>query len=40
MKELFDFDALKKLISRKDFKFCFDAMNGVAGPFARTIFNI
>jgi phosphoglucomutase len=39
MKQLFDFEAIKNLIQRKDFKFCYDALSGVAGPFAIDIFN-
>ena len=38
MKTIFDFDALRGLIARKDFSFVYDSMNGVAGPFAREIF--
>mmetsp|Transcript_8818 Transcript_8818/g.11483 ORF Transcript_8818/g.11483 Transcript_8818/m.11483 type:complete len:583 (+) Transcript_8818:107-1855(+) len=38
MKEVFDFDLLKTLIQREGFKFVYDAMHGVAGPYARAIF--
>jgi len=38
MKKLFDFDQIKKLMKRKDFKFCFDGMHGVSGPYAQKIF--
>lgn len=38
LRSIFDFDSIKKLVSRSDFKFVYDAMNGVAGPFARRIF--
>lgn len=38
MKSIFDFDQLKQLIARSDFKFVYDAMSGVAGPFAREVF--
>lgn len=34
MKTLFDFDQIKSLLSRKDFSMCFDAMHGVAAPYA------
>jgi len=38
MKSIFDFDALRELIGRKDFSFVYDAMHGVAGPFATEVF--
>jgi len=38
MKELFDFNILKKFVARKDFSFEFDGMSGVAGPYAMAIF--
>lgn len=38
MKSIFNFDALKTFVSRQDFSFLYDAMNGVAGPFAKKIF--
>lgn len=34
MKNLFDFDLMKKLVARPDFKVCFDGMHGVSGPYA------
>ena len=37
MKNIFDFDSIKKLLSSK-FRFVFDAMNGVTGPYATKIF--
>lgn len=37
MRTLFDFDSLKKLISRKDFSILFDGMHGVSGPYAKRI---
>ena len=33
MKSVFDFDAIKKLLSRKDFSMIFDGLHGVAGPY-------
>lgn len=39
MQQLFDFDKLKSLFNRKDFKFCFDAMHGASGPYANEIFH-
>ena len=38
MQSIFDFDALRALIARPDFRFVYDSMNGVAGPFAKEIF--
>ena len=38
MKRIYDFGGLRTLLKRPDFKFCFDAMHGVAGPYARRIF--
>lgn len=39
MSETFDLATIKKnLFERKGFTFCFDAMNGIAGPYARRIF--
>ena len=38
LKTIFDFRALKALLARPDFKFTFDGLHGVAGPYARRIF--
>ena len=38
LKKIFDFDGLKKLLSRPDFTFVFDGLHGVAGPYATRIF--
>eukprot|EP00983_Pelagomonas_calceolata_P110147 1159637-Pelagomonas_calceolata.AAC.1 len=37
LKEVFDFEALKKFVARKDFKMIFDAMHAVTGPYATRI---
>ena len=37
LKECFDFDAIKKLFARKDFTFCYDALNGAQGPYAKKV---
>jgi len=39
MKGIFDFKKVKNFVNRDDFSMCFDSMNGVAGPFAKAIFN-
>lgn len=38
MRNTFDFTKIKKLFERKDFTFRFDGMNGIAGPYAKTLF--
>merc|ERR1719453_94630 len=37
LKECFDFDQIKSLLTRPDFTMCFDSMCGVQGPYARRI---
>jgi len=39
MQNLFDFDKIKTLINRKDFKFHFDGLHGISGPYAVKIFH-
>jgi phosphoglucomutase len=38
MAELFNFDAIRQLIARQDFSFCFDAMHAITGPYATALF--
>ena len=38
LKDCFDFDSIKRLVSRKDFSLVYDSMSGVQGPYARRIF--
>jgi phosphoglucomutase len=38
MQQLFDFEAIRGLLQREDFKMVFDAMYGAAGPYAKAIF--
>ncbi|KAF9614857.1 hypothetical protein IFM89_020954 [Coptis chinensis] len=38
MKYVFDFELIKSLISRSDFRFTFDAMHAVTGAYAKPIF--
>uniref|UniRef100_A0A7C9EP74 phosphoglucomutase (alpha-D-glucose-1,6-bisphosphate-dependent) n=1 Tax=Opuntia streptacantha TaxID=393608 RepID=A0A7C9EP74_OPUST len=38
MKSIFDFEAIKKLLSCPKFSFCYDALHGVAGVYAKRIF--
>ncbi len=38
MRELFDFECIRGLLQREDFKMVLDAMFGAAGPYAKAIF--
>lgn len=38
LKTIFDFEAIKSLLARKDFSFVYDSMSGVQGPYARKVF--
>ncbi|RLN50581.1 hypothetical protein BBJ29_009307 [Phytophthora kernoviae] len=38
LKDIFDFHAIKKLVTRPDFTFVVDSMSGVNGPYARRVF--
>lgn len=38
MKSIFDFESIKKLLSSPKFTFCYDALHGVAGAYAKSIF--
>ena len=38
LRTVFDFEKIKALIARKDFSMCYDAMNGVNGPYAKRLF--
>ncbi len=38
LRKIYDFSALSALLRRPDFKFAFDGMHGVAGPYAKRIF--
>ncbi|XP_061990936.1 phosphoglucomutase, cytoplasmic [Rosa rugosa] len=38
MKSIFDFDSIRKLLSSPKFTFCFDALHGVGGAYAKRIF--
>jgi phosphoglucomutase len=37
MEQLFDFDAMRKLLASGSFSMCFDAMNAITGPYAKEI---
>jgi len=39
VQRLFDMKLIKSLLSRKDFRFVYDGMDGVAGPFAKAVFH-
>lgn len=38
-KSIFDFESLRSFVAREDFSMTYDSMHGVAGPFARKIFD-
>ncbi|XP_050373685.1 phosphoglucomutase, cytoplasmic [Argentina anserina] len=38
LKSIFDFDSIRKLLSSPKFTFCFDALHGVGGAYAKRIF--
>ncbi|KAK9935460.1 hypothetical protein M0R45_022563 [Rubus argutus] len=38
MKSIFDFESIRKLLSSPKFTFCFDALHGVGGAYAKRIF--
>lgn len=38
MKTIFDFESIRKLLASPKFTFCYDALNGVAGIYAKHIF--
>ena len=38
LRGIYDFNSLSHLLRRPDFKFTFDGMHGVAGPYAKRIF--
>ena len=38
LRSIYDFNSLSHLLRRQDFKFTFDGMHGVSGPYAKRIF--
>ncbi|KAK3221984.1 hypothetical protein Dsin_009009 [Dipteronia sinensis] len=38
MKSIFDFESIQKLLSSPNFSFCYDALHGVGGAYAKPIF--
>lgn len=38
LSRVYDFEAIKALVARKDFSFVYDSMNGVQGPYAKRVF--
>ncbi|KAK3230364.1 hypothetical protein Dsin_002245 [Dipteronia sinensis] len=38
MKSIFDFESIRKLLSSPNFSFCYDALHGVGGAYAKPIF--
>lgn len=38
LKTIFDFDAIKALLDRKDFSMIYDSMHGVNGPYSKAVF--
>jgi len=40
LQRCFDFDAIRGLLARPDFSFCYDCMSGVQGPYARKIMEV
>ncbi|XP_010271265.1 PREDICTED: phosphoglucomutase, cytoplasmic-like [Nelumbo nucifera] len=38
MKSIFDFESIRKLLASPNFTFCYDALHGVAGAYAKRIF--
>ncbi|CAK8579591.1 unnamed protein product [Lathyrus sativus] len=38
MKSIFDFESIRKLLTSPKFSFCYDALHGVAGAYAKRIF--